>query len=158
MSTRFDEFLSTGQSRPVQYGFLKHPCLPFSSLLSRCHIKRTNSIQKQTSQITWIYQTSFFFSRFYLFFRERGREGEREGEKHQCMVAFQAPPTGDLACNPGMSWLGIKPVTLWFAGPCSIHWATPARADSTTFLILVCFPFDFSRQQSLPLPQFCVSL
>ena len=27
----------------------------------------------------------FFFLRFYLFcFRERGREGEREGEKHQC--------------------------------------------------------------------------
>ena len=23
----------------------------------------------------------------YLFFRERGKEGEREGEKHQCMVA-----------------------------------------------------------------------
>ena len=25
-------------------------------------------------------------------------------------------------------WLGIKLVPLWFAGPCSIHWATPARA------------------------------
>ena len=33
---------------------------------------------------------------------ERGREGEREGEKHQCVVASCAPPTGDLACNPGM--------------------------------------------------------
>ena len=41
--------------------------------------------------------------RFYLFiFRERGREGEREGEKHQCVVASRAPPTGDLAHNPGM--------------------------------------------------------
>ena len=29
-------------------------------------------------------------------------EGEREGEKHQCVVASRAPPTGDLACNPGM--------------------------------------------------------
>ena len=45
----------------------------------------------------------FFKKRFYLFiFRERGREGEREGEKHQCVVAFHAPPTGDLVCNPGM--------------------------------------------------------
>ena len=44
-----------------------------------------------------------FFKRFYLFiFRERGREGEREGEKHQCVVAFHVPPTGDSACNPGM--------------------------------------------------------
>ena len=45
----------------------------------------------------------FFFLRFYLFiFRESGREGEREGEKHQCVVASHAPPSGDLARNPGM--------------------------------------------------------
>ena len=37
----------------------------------------------------------------YLFL-ERGREGEREGEKHQCVVVFQAPATGDLAHNPGI--------------------------------------------------------
>ena len=44
-----------------------------------------------------------FFKRFYLFiFRERGREGDREGEKHQCVVATHMAPTGDLACNPGM--------------------------------------------------------
>ena len=30
----------------------------------------------------------------------RGREGEREGEKHHCVAASQAPPTGDLAHNP----------------------------------------------------------
>ena len=35
-------------------------------------------------------------------FREQGREGEREGEKHQCVVTSHAPPTGDLACNPGL--------------------------------------------------------
>ena len=35
-----------------------------------------------------------FFKRFYLFiFRERGREGEREGEKHQCVVASHVAPT-----------------------------------------------------------------
>ena len=44
-----------------------------------------------------------FFKRFYCFtFRERGREGEIEGEKHQCVAASHAPPTGDLAHNPGM--------------------------------------------------------
>ena len=38
---------------------------------------------------------------FYLFiFRERGREGEREGEKQQCVVASHTPSTGELACNP----------------------------------------------------------
>ena len=44
-----------------------------------------------------------FFKIYYLFiFRERGKEGEREGEKHQCVVASHASPTGDLADNPGM--------------------------------------------------------
>ena len=38
----------------------------------------------------------------YLFLERGGREGEREGEKHQCVVASHVPPTGDLACNPGM--------------------------------------------------------
>ena len=39
----------------------------------------------------------------YLFiYRQRGREGEREEEKRQCVVASQVPPVGDLASNPGM--------------------------------------------------------
>ena len=35
-------------------------------------------------------------------FREKGKKGEREGEKHQCAVASHMAPTGDLAHNPGM--------------------------------------------------------
>ena len=38
----------------------------------------------------------------FIYFRERAREGEREQEKHQCVVASPVPPSGDLACNPGM--------------------------------------------------------
>ena len=33
---------------------------------------------------------------------ERGERREKEREKHQCVVASCAPPTGDLVCNPGM--------------------------------------------------------
>ena len=45
----------------------------------------------------------FFKKRFYLFiFRERAKEGERKGEKHQCVVVSHVPPTRDMACNPGM--------------------------------------------------------
>ena len=56
----------------------------------------------------------------YLIFREG--EGEKEGEKHPCMVTSWAPPTGDLAQNPGVCpRLGIKPATLWFTGWSSIH-------------------------------------
>ena len=42
-----------------------------------------------------------FFFKILFIFRERGREGEREGEKHQCVVASRASFTGDLAHNPG---------------------------------------------------------
>ena len=44
-----------------------------------------------------------------------GMEGEREGEKYQCVVASCAPPTGELTHNPGMcpDWES-NPVTLWF--------------------------------------------
>ena len=42
-----------------------------------------------------------FFKRCYLFL-ERGKEGGREWEKHQCVVASCTASTGDLARNPGM--------------------------------------------------------
>ena len=42
-----------------------------------------------------------FFTVLFIF-RERGGEGEREGDKRQCVVASHTPPTGDLAHNPGM--------------------------------------------------------
>ena len=38
----------------------------------------------------------------YLFILEKGREGETEGKKHQCVVASCMAHTGDLAHNPGM--------------------------------------------------------
>ena len=75
--------------------------------------------------------SSQFLKRFYLFiFRERGRQGERKGEKHQCVVASGMPPRW----GPGLQArhvprLGIKSVTFWFTGLCSVHWATPARAQ-----------------------------
>ena len=49
-----------------------------------------------------IFKYIFLFIICLFIFGERGREGEREGKKHQCVVASRVPPTGDLACNPGM--------------------------------------------------------
>ena len=52
---------------------------------------------------TYVLAFSFSFINFLIFIlREKGREGERVGEKHQCVVAFHTPPTGDPAYNPGM--------------------------------------------------------
>ena len=66
--------------------------------------------------------TLLYFFKF--IFREQVREGEKEGEKHQS-VASWTPPTGDLACNPGMcpDWELNR----------SIHWATPARRHCCIF-------------------------
>ena len=55
----------------------------------------------------------FYFKKdcIYLFLeRGGGREREREGEKHQCVVASHVPPTGNLARNPGMcpDWESIQ--------------------------------------------------
>ena len=55
-----------------------------------------------------LYMVSLWLKHFFkkkinsFIFRERRREGEREGEKHQCVVASHIPPTGDLACNAGI--------------------------------------------------------
>ena len=62
-------------------------------------------------------------------FRERGKEGEREGEEHQCVVASHAPPTGDLACTPGMcpDWeLNRRPFGLQAGSP------TESAREATT--------------------------
>ena len=42
----------------------------------------------------------YFFKK--IIFRQRGNIGEREGEKHQCVVASHMLSAGDLAHNPGM--------------------------------------------------------
>ena len=70
-----------------------------------------------------------FLKNIYLFLdRGEGREKE-EGEKHQCVVTSHVALTGEPGRQPRhMPWVGIEPVTLWFSGLHSIHWATLARA------------------------------
>ena len=43
-----------------------------------------------------------FLKTLFIIFTEREREGEREVERHQCVVTSPAPPTGDLTRNTGM--------------------------------------------------------
>ena len=90
-----------------------------SSLVEKCRISEIRRSCEETKINTYSVPLPIFFQRFYLFiFRERRKVEEREGEKHQCVVAFHMPPTGDLAHNPGMcpDWesnlrlFGLQPV------------------------------------------------
>ena len=54
-----------------------------------------------SSSCSNIFMVKFFFKILFIF-KESRREGEREGKKHQCVVASCMSPTGDLARNPGM--------------------------------------------------------
>ena len=69
-----------------------------------------------------VFKIYFLKKILFIYFLERGKGREKEGEKHQCVVASHMPPTGDLASNPGMCLrLGIELATLWFTGLHSIH-------------------------------------
>ena len=56
----------------------------------------TSMMQKREETII------FFFFKTLFIFREQGKEGEREGQKHQCMVASCTYTIEDLSCNAGM--------------------------------------------------------
>ena len=55
-------------------------------------------------------------------FRERGKEGGREVEKHQCVVASHVPPYwGHGLQHRHVPCLGNEPATYWFTGQHLIH-------------------------------------
>ena len=80
--------------------------------------------------------------RFYLFtFRELGRVGEREGEKHQCeretssdylpYVPWQGPEPATQVCALTRN----QPVTFHFAGWCPTNWATLLSLPTPTNIL-----------------------
>ena len=73
--------------------------------------------------------TLLFFLRFYLFiFRQRGREGEREGEKHQCMVASHTPLRGTWPTTQACALTGNQTSEWPFDLQASTQSTEPVRA------------------------------
>ena len=80
------------------------------------NLKRANHMHKLLERESWkgfqtVYVESwgkvhFFFFEDFIYFLEKGREEEWEGEKYQCVVASHALATRDLAGNLVMcpSW------------------------------------------------------
>ena len=87
-----------------------------------------------------IFKAFILFLDFIYLFLEKGREREREGEKHQRVVASHMPHTGDLASNPGMC------PRLFDSQATLNHSATPARA------LLNYFNLSLSYSSQIPLP------
>ena len=78
----------------------------------------------------------------YLYFRE-GKAGRKRGrETSMCDCLLHAPCWGPGLQPRHVPWLGIEPVTLWFTGPCSVHWATSGRAPcfSLGIVSLIIYP------------------
>ena len=91
--------------------------LLFLHFVSVCYVK----IQA-FSKCLWCL-VFIFFKILFIYFRERGRVGEREGEKHQCVVACHTTPlrtwpatqacalTGNRTSDPLFSSLALNPLS-----------------------------------------------
>ena len=49
-----------------------------------------------------LFLSFFFFFLDFIYFYIEGKDGEIEGQKHQCVFSTNEAPTGDLSRNPGM--------------------------------------------------------
>ena len=71
---------------------------------------------------------------FIYLFLEKGEVREKERERNISVWLLLAHPLlGPWPQPRYVPWLSIEPETLWFAGPHSIHWATPVSASSSSF-------------------------
>ena len=99
-------------------------------LETRVFKRKELTLSKVENNLFWYFSFFFFFKGFMFLFisTQRGREGEREGEKHQCVVASHMPMLGTWpetqACALTGNWTGESLVR---CHPRLTYWATPAR-------------------------------
>ena len=102
---------STVLRNAIPVSQLRKPWLREASALllpSSCAVTSEASRWEENKPVTLYYtgswqRTHSFFKKDFIYliiFREKGKEGERE--KHRCVIASCAPPTGDLAHSPGV--------------------------------------------------------
>ena len=77
-------------------------------------------------------------------FLDTGEGREKGRETSMCGCLLSAPYWGPGPQPRHAPWLGIKPVTLWFTGWCSMHRATPVRVPGA--FLLRCYLFTFRER------------
>ena len=98
-----------------------------------------------------VFKALFIYSFIYW---KRGREGEREGEKNQCVIASHTCLNWRPNLQPRhVPWLGIELVTFCFAGQCPTNWATLVRAKALYAFLRLNHLFNYSLHSAL----FCIS-
>ena len=102
-------------------------CFPFGAIFSYykhglvslfCWVKLCHSFFSWTVLLDFhLFCYSFYLFILRFMFRERGREGDREGEKYRCVReksigCLSHPPKSGLGPKPRqVPWLGIEPAT-----------------------------------------------
>ena len=111
----------------IPYAPVLHKCYFWDLELTECFVSCYSCLSP--CSFTWFLTLWTHFKKYfiYLFILESRREGEWE-RNVIVWLPLEHPHWGPGLQPRHVSWLGIKPVTLWFAGRCSIHWSTPARA------------------------------
>ena len=81
--------------------------------------------------------TIFFLKNFLYLFLERGERGRKKRrEISSVWLPLMAPQLGTWPTTQACALTGNWTCNLWFTGWCSIHWATPARAQTLYILKL----------------------
>ena len=114
----------------------------YSPLYTKCFIQ----VSCLPSSFSFLFLKKYFI---YLFCEGRRRKGEREGEKHQCVIASGKPPNG----VPGqqrrhLPWWGIDPATLLVRRPAF----NPLSHTSQGSVPWLCFMLLLHRPLLFPQP------
>ena len=135
-------------------------CIFKTYLLSHQKVKNENQSKVSNFKLKLFFQEFlwlFFFKDFIYLFLERGREGEREGEKHWCVrdttisCLSRAPTWGPSLQPRHVPWLGMNGT-----GDLSVlrHALNPLSHPATTifslfFISPLFFCFYFRKQGQL---------
>ena len=86
-------------------------------------------------------KNGIFLKRFYLLiFRERGREKEREGEKHQCVVASCAPLQGTWPATQARALMGNRTANPLVCQPALNPLSHTSQVKMVNFMLGISLP------------------